>query len=56
MQINAQEIDGLERLNLHGGLEAFRAPLGKIFLPPDRRQWPALDFIRLANRFRNIPG
>jgi putative restriction endonuclease len=57
MRLNTHETGSLEGLNLHGGLEAFRAPLGRaVFLPPDRRQWPALDFIRRANRFRSILG
>ncbi len=56
MRLNTQEVAALERLNLSRGVERFREPLGRIFLPPDRRQWPAPDFIRRANRFRNIPA
>lgn len=38
MQLNTQAIGKLERQSLNGGLDAFRAPLGTIFLPPDKRQ------------------
>lgn len=56
MQINEQEVGALQQLNLHLGLNEFRAALGqRIFLPPDREQWPDVEFIRLANRFRQIP-
>lgn len=54
MQINAREIQRLERTNLNGGIESFRAPLGRIFLPPDPAQRPALEYIRRANRFRRV--
>lgn len=45
----------LRALNLAGGIEAFRAPLGPVLLPPDKRQWPGPAFIKKANRFRMIP-
>ena len=54
MQLNLRQVTTLNRLGLAGGLEAFREPLGRIFLPPDRRQWPSVDYIRRANRFRNV--
>ena len=54
MRLNDGQVHDLERLDLAGGLEAFRAPLGQIFLPPDPQQRPALDFIRRANQFRKI--
>lgn len=54
MQLNTAKLKELAVLQLDGGVEAFKAPLGKIFLPPDRNQWPALDFVRKANRFRQI--
>jgi putative restriction endonuclease len=54
MQMNAVKLKELAALQLGGGVEAFKAPLGKIFLPPDKNQWPAPDFIRKANRFRQI--
>lgn len=54
MRINRQEISRIGKLGLAGGLEYFAEPLGKIFLPPDRRQWPSLDYVRKANRFRSI--
>src|SRR2546425_2387628 len=54
MQINTPGVVRLEQINLHGGLEAFRAPLGTVFLPPDPAQRPAIEFIRRANRYRGI--
>lgn len=56
MMLNDAQIHALERVNLAGGIETFRARLGEpIFLPPDPRQRPSPDFIRRANRFRQIP-
>jgi putative restriction endonuclease len=54
MKLNDGQIQALQQLNLGGGLEAFRAPLGQIFLPPDPAQRPSVDFIRRANQFRQI--
>jgi len=54
MQINTRELHRFEQMNLHGGLETFRAPLGTVFLPPDPAQRPAIEYIRRANRFRGI--
>jgi hypothetical protein len=56
MNLNEAHLRVLEGLNLGGGARAFRAPLGReIFLPPDPHQRPGTDFIRRANRFRQIP-
>jgi len=46
MRINEKEVERVRAVKLDGGLEAFQAPLGKIFLPPDKHQWPDVDFIR----------
>jgi len=54
MQINETKVGELRQLALDSGLSAFREPLGKIHLPPDRRQWPSGAFIRKANRLRLI--
>jgi len=54
MRLNEGQLHVLEHLNLAGGVGAFCAPLGQIFLPPDPNQRPAQDFIRRANRFRQI--
>ncbi|MFB3826294.1 MAG: HNH endonuclease [Bryobacteraceae bacterium] len=54
MRINEGQLHVLSRLNLTGGLDGFRATLGRVFLPPDQRQWPSVDFIRKANQFRQI--
>lgn len=54
MRLNIRETEKFEKLNLQVGLDFFRAPLGKIFLPPDRSQWPSAAFIRRANQFRHL--
>ncbi len=55
MKLNPEKKSSLIKLNLDGGLDAFKAALGKIHLPPDRRQWPDQRLIRKANQFRRIP-
>src|SRR6266704_2130703 len=55
MRINHGRLQFLQGLNLAGGIEAFRAPLGEIFLPPDPAQRPRVEFIRKANALRQIP-
>ena len=53
MIINKRKKRDLVRLGLGGGLPEFEAHLNReIFLPPDRRQWPSVDFIRKANVVR----
>lgn len=54
MRINVRKQDELTRVRLHGGIETFKGPLGRIHLPPDKRQWPGASFIAKANRFRRI--
>lgn len=54
MHLNEARLGELAALSLDGGQDAFRAPLGLIFLPPDNAQWPAAEFIRKANKFRQI--
>ncbi len=55
MLINPREKDKFIKLGLGGGLQEFEAHLGKeICLPPDRNQWPGMEFIRSANEFREI--
>lgn len=54
MQPNPRRVAEIASLGVAGGLEGFQSSLGRIFLPPDRRQWPSLDFIRRANRYRHI--
>jgi len=55
MRVNTQKEAHLANLHLTDGLAQFKSSLGKIHLPPDRRQWPHASFIKKANRFRNIP-
>jgi putative restriction endonuclease len=54
MRIDEGRVRILQQLNLAGGVEFFRQPLGQIFLPPDPNQRPSLDLIRRGNRFRQI--
>lgn len=55
IQINPQQETELVRMGLDGGLNDFKAYLGKrIHLPADRNQWPNAELIRKANEFRNI--
>lgn len=54
MQLNNGNVQALQQLNLVRGLGTFKAPLGQIFLPPDPAQRPSADFIRRANKFRQI--
>jgi putative restriction endonuclease len=56
MHLNEGQLHVLERINLAGGVDTLRAPLGRIFLPPDPNQRPSPDFIRRANQFRQIPA
>ena len=54
MKINPKKETQLAALRLNGGIEDFRATLGKLYLPPDRNQWPNLALISKANQFRQI--
>lgn len=55
MLLNEGQLHMLHQLNLAGGVDAFRAPLGQqIFLPPDPNQRPSHEFIHRGNRFRQI--
>ncbi len=55
MKINNERQLQLLTLNLGGGIEDFKHYLSKrIYLPPDKRQWPDIIMIRKANRYRRI--
>jgi putative restriction endonuclease len=54
MQLNDGNVHALQQSNLVRGLRTFKAPLGQIFLPPDPAQRPSADFIKRANKFRQI--
>jgi putative restriction endonuclease len=54
MKLNSKKVALLSGLNLDGGLDAFRSPLGRIHLPPDQNQWPDVRLIRRANTYRQI--
>jgi putative restriction endonuclease len=54
MRINREREAALAALALDGGINEFKAPLGKrVLLPADPRQRPEVTFIRRANRFRD---
>lgn len=56
MRINPHQEEELVREGFAGGIEHFRAQLGQtIHLPSNRNEWPSLEMIRKANRFRQIP-
>ncbi len=54
MRLNRDHAEGLHAIGLDGGLDAFKANLGKIHLPLDKRQWPDVELITLANEHRGI--
>jgi putative restriction endonuclease len=55
MRINTERQLQLVTLKLDGGIEDFKHYLNKrIYLPPDKRQWPDTSMIRKANRYRRI--
>jgi putative restriction endonuclease len=54
MDVNHRRVVELQKANLIGGLQTLRAGLGRILLPPDRRQWPSPTFIQRANRYRRV--
>ncbi|MGA2515663.1 MAG: HNH endonuclease signature motif containing protein [Thermodesulfobacteriota bacterium] len=55
MRINTEQQLQLVTLRLDGGIEDFKHYLSKrIYLPPDKRQWPDTTMIRKANRYRRI--
>lgn len=55
MRINPVKEAALITFGLDAGLPHFKAALGKIHLPQDRRQRPDVDFIHRANQHRLIP-
>ncbi len=54
MRLNEQKVQSLEGEGLGEGLVKFKEPLGKIFLPPDPKQWPTLRLLKKANAVRQI--
>ena len=55
MRINPERELQLVTLNLDGGVNDFKRYLDKrIHLPPDKRQWPDIEMIRQANKYRRI--
>jgi hypothetical protein len=54
MRLNPVKESRLHGLRLSGGLSQFKASLGRVHLPHDKRQWPDPRFIEKANRSRGI--
>jgi putative restriction endonuclease len=55
MKINTEQQFQLVTLKLDGGIKDLKHYLNKrIYLPPDKRQWPDITMIRKANRYRRI--
>jgi putative restriction endonuclease len=54
MRVNPDKESALQAMSLTGGLVDFKASLGRIHLPQDKRQWPDARFIEKANRARGI--
>ncbi len=54
MKVNPAKVTELRQLNLDGGLQGFQSQLGRIHLPPHRQQWPNIQYIRQANRYRHV--
>jgi putative restriction endonuclease len=54
MKVNPEREAEIQGLRLDAGLDEFRALLGRIHLPADRRQWPDPSYISKANRYRLI--
>ena len=57
IRLNNAKVEELNTNNLNGGLEQFCTLLDrKIHLPLDLNQRPNVDYIKLANKHRRIPG
>ncbi len=52
LHLNRKRKAHLSALKLDGGIVEFEKSLGRIHLPPDRKQWPKPEFIRRANELR----
>ncbi len=57
MKLNEQKAEELRANNLDGGLQQFCSFLDKkIHLPIDVNQRPRIEYIKMANEHRRIPG
>lgn len=57
MRVNQEKADELVAQNLDGGLAKFSKNLNKkIGLPKMKKDHPHVDYVRLANKYRRIPG
>lgn len=57
MRVNGEKADDLKHHKLDGGLKEFKSFLDKkIHLPLDTNQRPRIEYIKMANKYRRIPG
>ncbi|MEG5025750.1 HNH endonuclease signature motif containing protein [Microcoleus sp. AT8-B1] len=57
MRLNTEKADELEKYDLAGGINEFKLFLDKkIHLPLDINQRPRVEYIKMANKHRRIPG
>ncbi|MHC5767118.1 MAG: HNH endonuclease [Nostoc sp.] len=57
MRLNTEKADELRKYNLAGGINEFQLFLDKkIHLPLDINQRPRVEYIKMANKHRRIPG
>jgi putative restriction endonuclease len=57
MRLNTEKADELKKDNLSGGINEFQLFLDKkIHLPLDINQRPRVEYIKMANKHRRIPG
>jgi len=54
MRLNPAKEASLRAISLVGGIVDFKASLGRVHLPQDKRQWPDRRFIEHANKVRGI--
>jgi putative restriction endonuclease len=57
IRLNDEKANDLSKLGLVAGLPQLKSSLNVIIhLPPDKNQWPRVEFIKRANHYRRIPG
>jgi putative restriction endonuclease len=57
MRLNDEKANELSRIGLAAGLTQLKNLLNIIVhLPADKNQWPRVEFIERANKYRRIPG
>lgn len=57
MRLNPEKVDELKQHKLDGGINEFKSFIDKkIHLPLDAYQRPRIEYIKMANKHRRIPG